>query len=289
MEVKVMDKYIIKATSILIVLVIWGIARKVINKMFKRWIERENQIQVKFTRSIVQALVSVIAVCFIGMQIEFTKDLTVTLLQSTSLIVAVAGFAAQQTLSDIISGLMISWCKPFNIDERVNILSMNLAGVVEDITIRHTIIKTFNNNRVIIPNSIMNKEILENNNFKDSRCGNYLEVTVGYDSDIELAMKIIDETIENHELTIKIEGDSKHDVLIKDFGESGIILKTTVWTKDVSDNFKACSDIRLAIKKRFEENNIEIPYNYVHIKTDKQSNVLRGNVYERHLQRVRTN
>lgn len=264
-----MDKYIIKATSILIVLVIWGIARKVINKMFKRWVERENQIQVKFTRSIVQALVSVIAVCFIGMQIEFTKDLTVTLLQSTSLIVAVAGFAAQQTLSDIISGLMISWCKPFNIDERVNILSMNLAGVVEDITIRHTVIKTFNNNRVIIPNSIMNKEILENNNFKDSRCGNYLEVTVGYDSDIELAMRIIDETIENHGLTIKIEGDSKHAVLIKDFGESGIILKTTVWTKDVSDNFKACSDIRLAIKKRFEENNIEIPYNYVHIKTDK--------------------
>lgn len=262
-----MTKYAVKIMSIAIIMVVWVVVSKCIKKVFKGWIEKDNQIQVKFTRSIVQAILAVISICMIGMQIDFTRDLTVTILQSSSLIVAVAGFAAQQTLNDIISGLMICWCKPFNINERVNILSMNLAGVVEDITIRHTIIKTFNNNRVIVPNSIMNKEILENNNFKDSRSGNYLEISVGYDSDIELAMKIIEDIIQNHELTIKLEGNESK-VIVKEFGDSGVILKTTVWTKNVSDNFKACSDIRLEIKKRFKEHNIEIPYNYVHIKTD---------------------
>lgn len=265
-----MNKYIIKIITIILILFTWGIIRRIVNKMFKSIIEKEGQIQIKFTRSIIQAVLSIITICFIGMQIEFTKELTSTLLKSSALIVAVAGFAAQQTLNDILSGLMIAWCKPFNIGQRVNIISMNLVGNVEDITIRHTVIKTFNNNRVIIPNSIMNKEVIENNNFIDSRCGNYLEITVGYGSDIEKAMSIVSDIVDKNELTIKIdETDNKHAVLIKDFGDNGIILKTTVWTKDINDNFKACSDIRLEIKKEFDRNEIEIPYNYLQIKTDK--------------------
>lgn len=254
------DGWIVKLVAILIIIVMWLVARVVIKRVFKKILLNDSRIQMKFARSIVQAIITVVMVGMIGMQIEVTRSLTSVMLQSSALLVAVAGFAAQQTLNDIISGLMISVCKPFNINERVNILSLNISGIVEDITIRHTIIKTFNNNRVIIPNSIMNKEILENNNFVDSRCGNYLEVTVDYNTDIEKATNIIKKIIQENELTIKLDDGetNKHEILVKDINGKNITLKTTVWTKNVDDNFKACSDIRLQIKEEFDRQNIKL-------------------------------
>ena len=47
---------------------------------------------------------------------------------------------------------------------------------------------------------------------------------------------------------------------MKELGEYSIILKTTIWTKNIDDNFKACSDIRIALKEEFDKVGIEIPY-----------------------------
>ena len=52
-------------------------------------------------------------------------------------------------------------------------------------------------------------------------------------------------------------------VTFREFGDSGIMLRANMWTRTTSENFEACSDARLAIKKAFDEKGIEIPYNKV--------------------------
>lgn len=252
-------------SKIISVVIVYLITIHICNKVFKVIIKKNNNIQLKFIRSITKAVISVIFVFAIGMLFEATREISKTLLQSSALFVAVAGFAAQQVLADVISGMMISWTKPFNIGERVTLKDKDITGIIEDITVRHTVIKTFHNSRLVIPNSVINKEILENSNFDSEYIGNYLEISVAYESNLDKAIEIIEDIIDKNDKTIDIREDKtvgkSVSVLIKELGESGITLKTTVWTKDINDNFTACSEIRASIKKEFDNNGIEIPYN----------------------------
>lgn len=137
---------------------------------------------------------------------------------------------------------------------------------------RHTVIRTYHNSRMIIPNSVINKAIIENSNYNNDYIGNYMEIAVSYESDLELAMEVMRDTIASHPLVTDIRADqtegSKVNVAVKELGDDGIILKATVWTNSLDDNFAACSDIRRLIKKNFDANGISIPYRHVHVVTD---------------------
>ena len=153
-----------------------------------------------------------------------------------------------------------------------NISSLGISGIVEDMTVRHTVIRTYHNSRMIIPNSVINKAIIENSNYNNDYIGNYMEIAVSYESDLELAMEVMRDTIASHPLVTDIRADqtegSKVNVAVKELGDDGIILKATVWTNSLDDNFAACSDIRRLIKKNFDANGISIPYRHVHVVTD---------------------
>ena len=122
---------------------------------------------------------------------------------------------------------------------------------------------------MIIPNSVINKAIIENSNYNNDYIGNYMEIAVSYESDLELAMEVMRDTIASHPLVtdIRTEGN-KVNVAVKELGDDGIILKATVWTRNLDDNFAACSDIRRLIKKNFDAKGISIPYHHVHVVTD---------------------
>lgn len=258
--------------KIAVIIASTAIGVKLSNLAFDFISKKNNEIHLKFLKSIASAIIVIVGISTLGLQFVVTADLSKTLLQSTSLLVAVIGFAAQAVLADVISGMMISWCKPFNIGERITLLNYNITGTVEDITLRHTVIRGFDNNRIIIPNSQINKELIKNSNYSDSVIGNFIEISVGYSSDIRKAMAIMEKLIADHPLVIDTRKDksqgSKVVVSVKELASSGIILKTTVWTKDVDDNFTACSELRLQIKEEFDRQNIEIPYNYLHIVGD---------------------
>jgi small-conductance mechanosensitive channel len=93
-----------------------------------------------------------------------------------------------------------------------------------------------------------------------------MDVEVAYESDIDLAMKLMAEIIGEHPLYVDVrteeekETKEKVEVQVRALGASGIALRAKVWTETVNDNFKACSDIRLQLKKTYDEHGIEIPY-----------------------------
>lgn len=242
--------------NLMIILVISLIFMKVSDFLFK-YIFKSPKIHTKFLKGLIKALILVIGIVVIGGQFNTTKDLASVLIQNTALLVAVLGFAAQQTLNDILSGLMLSWYRPFDIGSRIHLISQNITGIVEDITLRHTVIRCFDNNRIVIPNSIINKEILKNSDYEDSVIGNFLEVTVSATSDVRKAIRVLDEVIRQNPSVINT-GTYSPGILVKDLTKNGYVLKATIWTKTVDDNFSASSEIRIMIQEQFRENGIEL-------------------------------
>ena len=240
------------------------ITNRIVNLIFRFMSKKHNSVHLRFTKSVINVIITVILCYSLLQQFEVTRDISKALLQSGSLMVAIATFAAQQALGNVISGISLSMSRPYNVDEKIRVVqggSVIAEGIVKDITIRHTIIRQFNGECCIVPNSVMDAAVITNTNFIEN-VGNFMEIEIGYDADIDKAMHEMQRICIENELTLNTE---ENKVFIKAYTSNGIILKTTVWTKNLDDSFQACSDIRIALVKGFREHNITIPYQTVTI------------------------
>ena len=253
--------------SILMIGVFIGVEivmNRLVSLIFRFMKKKHNSVHLRFTRSIVNVLISVILCYSLLQQFEITRDISKVLLQSGSLMIAIATFAAQQALGNVISGMSLSISKPYNEDDKIRVFqggSVIAEGIVKDITIRHTIIRQYNGECCIVPNSVMDSAVITNTNFIEN-VGNFIEIEIGYDADIEKAMQIMQDICVHHELTLNTEVNK---VFIKTYTANGIILKTTVWTRNLDDSFQACSDIRVSLVEQFRKEGITIPYQTVTI------------------------
>lgn len=189
------------------------------------------------------------------------------LLASGGIIAVVIGLAAQETVGNLISGLMILLFRPFHIQDLIRVNNGEYVGTVVEITIRHTVIQTFENTRIIVPNSQMNTAVLENVSDIHSAKADFLYVSIAYDSDLDKAIDVLSQEISKHPKycdprtaqEIK-DGVPKVIVRVTDFKDSGIELRATVYSNDNSTCFNMLSDLRIAVKKRFDKEGIELPY-----------------------------
>lgn len=246
--------------GILVIFIIGLISHIVFNKLYKR----NNGIHLKFFRSLIDVVLITISIYYILSFFDFTKDVSTVILQSSTLIIAIATFAAQQALSNVISGFSISITKPYNVGDKIKVLNGSniiAEGIIMDVTIRHTVIRTFDGQSAIVPNNVMDNSVIVNTNYT-ANVGNFLEVEIAYDSDVDKACSIIKKLCIKHDLTLN---EAKMKVLVNRYTPNGVVLKTTVWTETLDDNFQACSDIRKQIIEEFAKNNVKIPYNTITI------------------------
>ncbi len=242
---------------------------QMISLIFRMISRRNKGVHLRYAKSAINVTIIVVGVYSLAQQFDITKDISKVLLQSGSLIVAIATFAAQQALGNIISGFSLSMSKPYEVEDKIKVVqggSIIAEGIVQDITIRHTIIRQFNGESCIVPNSVMDASVITNTNYTEN-IGNFLEIEIGYSADIDKAMDIMQKICINHELTLNTESNK---VFIKGYTQNGMILKTTVWTSNLDDSFRACSDIRATLVKEFLKNDIEIPYQTVTIYNEQE-------------------
>jgi len=265
-------------TKVAIICIAYIVSLKIFKKFWKKLLKAHDELHWRFIGNLIRVMLTILFVSFLGSLFTDTKEISVAIFSSTGVAVALLLYTAQELLKDLIAGLAISFSKPYKIGSVINVTSLDISGIVEDITLRHTIVKCYDNTRLIVPNSVMNGAILSNRDFDKNLIGNYLEIKISYDSNIKKAKEIIYNTVVNHPLVVDSTKDSsieKHcSVLLKDFGDDGLVLKTTVWTRNINDNFAACDEIRMTIKEQFDANNIEIPFatRTVHIVSDTNTN-----------------
>jgi len=120
------------------------------------------------------------------------------LIAGSGILALTIGLAAQESLGNAFNGLFLSVSKPFEVGDRVHLVNADITGFIEDISIRHTVIRTLNNSRIIVPNSAMNKELIENSNFCNPQAAAFIDVIITYDSDLNKACEIMAQVIGNH-------------------------------------------------------------------------------------------
>lgn len=237
----------------------------------------------RFFYRLIRVLIIVFAVFSVLVTITPLKNLGSALLASSGIASVIVGLAAQETLANLFSGVSIILGKPFVPGEYIELLSSSpvVAGTVTTITLRHTIINDANNKSIIVPNSTMDQGIVKRSpqhtaSTPEASVNNFLDVGVSYDSDIEKAMQIMADLVARQPEYVDqrtreqiAKGDPAVTVRVQDLAASSVNLRAWVWTKTVSEGFKALSDLRLAVKRAFDANGIEIPYPY-------QNVILRG-------------
>lgn len=232
----------------LIILVIWLTLFIGIKFVFKFKIIN-NSISSIFFKNILLAAVTIWAFVLIIGQFDIAHKIFKTLILSSSLVVAVLGFACQRSLEDLISGIMISIYKPFEVGDRVTLMSQSTSGYIESISFRHTILRTFSNSRLIIPNSVINKEILENSDMADTTISNFVDFPIKNAKDVELAIEIIEDEVNKHPSTLNIVS-MLHDRYKTNINEdtTKIIVKTTRIKKKYEEKDKK-NKLRKEIKR----------------------------------------
>lgn len=260
--------YLVMAAVLLVVS--WGIAsliRLLMGKVFRSNAEKLNldPTAFYFVKNAISFIVYLLALIVLFYNIPELRSIGVALFASAGIFAAVAGFAAQSALANMVSGVMIVMFKPFRVNDHV-IIGTN-AGVVEDITLRHTVIRNYEYRRLVIPNSIMANEVILNSNIVDDKVRLHFEIGISYESDVIKAKQLIETAIVNHPLHIdnRTKEEKENDepeVLVKviGYGDSSVNIRAWIWTNSPDDAFLLRCELNELVKADFDKNNIEIPY-----------------------------
>lgn len=167
--------------------------------------------------------------------------------------------AAQETLSNMISGFIIMTDRPFRIGDRIR-YAENQVGDVVDIGIRSTKILDFDNNIVIIPNNEIVKSRLVNITYPNSLTRVVVEVGVAYGTDIKKVKEILLNIANEDPDCSKQIGP---DVFFINFGASSLDFRLVARTDDYRNAWAMQCRLRERIYEEFNKHNIEIPFTQI--------------------------
>ena len=164
--------------------------------------------------------------------------------------------AAQETLSNMISGFAIMIDRPFRIGDRI-LYADNKTGDVIEIGIRSTKILDFDHNIVVIPNNEIIKSHITNLSYPSSETRVVVEIVVAYGTDIQRAKNLLLDIVKNDEDIIK---ETPPEVYLINFADSSLVLRLTCRTNNYKNVFEIQCRTREKIYEIFRRENIEIPF-----------------------------
>ena len=208
-----------------------------------------------FLKSFAQALVKIFLLCFIFIILEINLTSLFALIGALSVVV---GFAFKEIIQNIFGGIIILAFKPFKIGDSVQF--KGFTGTVTKIEIFYTKILSFQNEIVIIPNGSIIINELKNLTSQNMRRLD-LMIGVDYTSDVEHVKNVLYEIITDCQYILK---DEAHVVGLEEFASSSINFGIYVYV--LPENYRLAKFYILEeIKKRFEIEKINIPFNKLDI------------------------
>jgi len=168
----------------------------------------------------------------------------------------VLGMAARQTLGTVLSGFVLMFARPFEIGDWIEV--EDDEGIVTDISIVNTQLRSFDGEYIMIPNDVIASSMVTNRS-RRGRLRLEVEVGVDYATDIERAADLAENAIDEVDEAIAAPSPQ---VVGKSFGDSAVVLGVRFWIDKPSArrHWKARTAAINAIKRAFEGDDIKIPY-----------------------------
>ncbi|MDZ7772491.1 MAG: mechanosensitive ion channel [Balneolaceae bacterium] len=196
--------------------------------------------------------IAVLAVTVLAVLGQFGVE-TASLIAVLGTIGLAIGLALQGTLSNIASGMMLLSLRPFSTGDAVEI--GGTSGVVDEIGLFVTRMHSFDNKEITVPNSrIWGSEIINMTGRDTRRCD--LEIGIGYDDDIDKAMRIIGEVLAGEE---RVLDEPEPLIAVGALGDNAVVLRVRPWTR-TPDLWPLRYDLIKAFKQRFDAEGISFPY-----------------------------
>jgi small-conductance mechanosensitive channel len=261
-------KMIIYLSIVAILTIVFGtLSNTVFNSTIKRKTRnKENPTSYKFLKYVTTSIIYILGIILAAMAFPALRGLTQTVIGGAGILAVIVGVAAQEALANVIGGFFIILFKPFQVHDIVKI-NDTMVGEVMDISLRHTVIKNYENKMIVIPNAVINKEKVINYSLGEKRCCQWIEIGISYDSDVDVAKEIIREECEahpnliEHRTILEIKNkDPKVLVRVVALNDSAVSLRAWAWATDYPHAFSMKCDLYESIKKRFDIEGIEIPF-----------------------------
>ena len=224
---------------------------------------REEMTRYRFFRNGVRTMMVILALVAIIYTIPSLRSFALTLFAGAGILAVVIGFAAQKAFSDIISGAFIVAFKPFRVGDFIQAGEASVFGTVEDINLRHTTILTFENRRLVIPNSILSEDRILNSSIKYESTCEVIEFELALHADVELAISLLQhqallhpDRIKSPDVTNMEKPGEAITVRLVKINEGAITLRTYVWAKDPVTARRMHYDMNEAMLRIFNENNV---------------------------------
>lgn len=165
----------------------------------------------------------------------------------------ILGFALQDSLGNLASGMMLMFNRPFDVGDAVEIAGV--LGKVDGVSLVSTTILTFDNRKVIVPNKEVWGQVITNITGMDTR---RVDMTfgIGYDDDMDLAEEIIRRVVTEHPLVLT---DPEPNIKLRELADSSVNFICWPWSK-TSDYLTVLSDVTKRVKVEFDKAGISIPF-----------------------------
>ncbi|MGL6100462.1 MAG: mechanosensitive ion channel family protein [Fusobacteriaceae bacterium] len=254
-----------KASPILIkkaiFLIILGLSYKPVTnflmKAFKKFlsIKKVDELLVHFLESLLSIM---IVVFYILNVIQILGIETASLLALLGSIGIGVGLALKGSLSDLAGGIQILVSRNFTKGDFIT--TCGVDGIVQKISFLYTVLHTVDNKYVVIPNGKLSSEVITNIGANKERRVDCI-FSVSYDTSIDKVKNVLTDIAKNHELILQ---DKEIFVRLAKHSASSLDFTMRVWAK--KEHFRDVTfDLQELVKKRFDEEGIEIPYTKVDV------------------------
>lgn len=260
-----------KWSGALIIFALFILAGLLVSHLLKRTIRlivardhdnRLDRMSIAFLSKVASAFVWIMTLMLYAHMIPALDKLATALLASVSVASVVFGLAAQSTLSNFVAGFSLIFYRPFRLGDKLQITAPTgvETGIVEDVSLGYTMLKTYDNRRVIVSNSSISSMTMVNLSAREPRTMAVIPLSVGYDSDIDTARALILEVASGLAQVEEIVGCP-----VTNLGASSVDFSLRVWCADAGVAAGVKNDVLEAVKKRFDAAGIEIPYTYQNV------------------------
>lgn len=225
-----------------------GFIKKVLAKILAK--NNTDQMLADFVLSIAYVVLMFMVVIAALSQLGINTTSFVAIVAAAGLAI---GFALQNSLQNFAAGVMIVLFKPFKEGDYID--AAGVDGIVENVSIFTSVLKTFDNKQIIIPNGQILNGPITNYSAKDTRRVDMV-FGIGYDDNLKQAKEILERLVVEDERVLK---DPSYTVAISELADSSVNFVVRPWVKS-EDYLDVMWDMNEKVKLAFDEAGISIPY-----------------------------